>query len=103
MKYVEEKEKVFRKKKPKDFLIEYKWIDKKYWDAAMKWFKNEEYNPDFQKDIFDEKFETLEAAKESIKNRLNKAYNSTYLPLKDNMYKIFRVKNIKTGEIYEYD
>lgn len=103
MKYKEEREILGKVKKPKDFLIEYKWKDKQSWENALKWFANTHYNPDFQPDIFKEKFETLKAARESIKNRLKKAYLTTYPSFKDDMNKTFRIKNIKTGDIYEYE
>jgi hypothetical protein len=110
-KYLEE-EKPLRgitKKKSKDWIVEYKWKSLEEFNKYPKsWFRSDTYSEDWRPLLFNNKFVSLKSAIQSIEQfmKVARSYHKNDIMTgfyDDKFGKLYRVRNLKTGEIYEYN
>jgi hypothetical protein len=110
-KYLEEDKPVSKpgKKKSKDWMIEYRWKSlQEYNKYPKRWYRSDTYSEEWRPVKYSNKFHTSKAAIQSIDQfmKVSQSYHKNNLLTgfyDDNFGKDFRVRNLKTGEIYEYD
>ncbi len=108
-KYLEE-EKNFgkpNKKKSKDWIIEYKWRSIEDYNKYPKFFfGSEDYSDKWRSLSYNNKFVSLKSAMQSVEKfmKVARSYHKNDIMrgfYDDKFGKLYRVRNLKTGEIHE--
>lgn len=110
-KYLEEEKSYGKpgKKKTKDWVVEYKWKSLEEFNKYPKsWFRSDTYSEDWRPLQYGNKFHTQKSALQSIDQfmKVAKAYHKLDIMrgfYNDKFGKDYRIRNLKTGEIYEYN
>ena len=109
-KYLEEDKPVSKpgKKKSKDWVIEYKWKSLEEYNKYPKsWFRSDTYSEEWRPLTYGNKFSSLKSAIQSIDQfmKVAESYHKSNLLTgfyDDKFGKDYRVRNLKTKEIYDY-
>ena len=94
--------------KSKDWVVEFKWNDKKSYERYHWGWEKTGYVDEWKADHFGSKFTSLNAAIDSLHAKIKKARTSVSHDMsrrlyEGDLYKKYRVRNLKTGDITEYE